>query len=248
MNCLDFRRVCLVEPTSRDPRIYLHLYHCPACRAYRKQVLRAEERMHVAMRIPVPEGLGNKVMFDSEMQAHQSRSSYVQSGWSWAAVALLLVISLGVVFSGLNSRMDVVPALTMHMADDPLHMSPAQADARVRLDQVMRHLGGQWQGAKPPITHATLCLIREQPAAHLVVRGRQGPVTVFLMPGIRAREREQLQVGGQVAEVRHLSEGSIALFGYPDEDLQQIERRFADAIRWSSTLAKNSGVWRMAEK
>lgn len=232
MNCLDFRRLCLTEPSAREPRIYLHLYHCPACRAYRRQVLAMEGEMRAAMSVEVPEGLDRKVMFNSEMKVH-SESMSRPAKWRWAAAAIAVITAVVISFASITRQVDVVPDLAMHMADDPLHMTAPQPDARARLAQVMRHLGGQWEGRSPAITHATLCLIRKQAAAHLVVAGRQGPVTVFLMPNMKAREFSHLKVGGQKANVLRLDAGSIALFGYHEEDLEIISEQFTSSVFWT---------------
>lgn len=235
MNCLDFRRICLIEPSSRDPRLYLHLYHCACCKAFRKRLLAAEAEMHDVMQVPVPEGLDRKIVFDTEMQSTPERRGLV---WQMAAASLLLVLALGMTFTALNARPDVVPALAMHMADDPLHMAPAQVDASQRLDQVLRHLGGSWQGPKPEITHATVCLVKERAAAHLVVAGEQGPVTVFLLPRLKVRERHGLAVDGQLVEVLSLDEGSVAVFGYQGESFDRIAGQFAAGVRWTESQAQ----------
>lgn len=240
MNCLDVRRLCLVEPHSRDPRLYLHLYHCPACRKYRKQVLQGEQKVQDAMHVPVPEGLGKKIAFDQAMNPPRSKGFTGWGSWQSVAAGVVMGIGLGIGLIVMNARPDVVVDLAMHMADDPLHMAPAQSDAEERLDKVMRHLGGHWSGEKPAVTHATVCLVREHAAAHLVVKGQQGPVTVFLLPRMQSREHELLPVDGQLADVNDLHDGSIALFGYEGEDLDRIERQFAEAIQWSPSIAKQT--------
>ncbi len=235
MNCLDFRRLCLVEPASREPRVYLHLYHCPACRAYRKRVLQAENELNSVMSVSVPEGLGQKIVFDAEMTSQQRHPRFI---WQAIAASVVLAVTIGIGLGIARFAPDVVPTLAMHIADDPLHMSPPQFDASQRLDQVMRHLGGVWQGSKPAITHATVCLLNKRAAAHLVVAGDKGPVTVFLLPGFSARAQHDVVVDGQLAAVQRLGDGSIALFGYPGENFADIAAHFDDSIHWNHEIAR----------
>ncbi len=236
MNCLDFRRLCLVEPGNREPRVFLHLYHCAACRSYRKRVIQAEREMTAVMHVPVPEGLGSKIVFDTEL--HAQREDKQRFNWMAMAASIVLGVAIGVGLFTMTTQPDVLPSLAMHVADDPLHMTPAQPDADQRLDEVMRFLGGAWAGAKPRLTHAKLCLVDEHAAAHLVVAGKQGPVTVFLLPRSHARTLQNRVVDGQIAEVAALNTGSIALFGYRGEDLAAIERQFQASVTWSDVVAQ----------
>lgn len=245
MNCLDFRRICLVEPSSRDPRILIHLYHCSCCKSFRKRLLAAENEMHAAMQVDVPDSLGRKIVFDTEMQSYSEPQGF---RWQMFAAGMVMAVALGVGLATYTVKRNVVPVLAMHIADDPLHMSPPQADAKQRLDQVMRHLGGTWVGDKPAFTHAKVCLVKERAAAHLVVAGVQGPVTVFLIPNLSAAKREDVAVDGQVAAVHKLGKGSMALFGYPGENLDVIASRFSQSVQWTRQLANLSEQITLAGK
>lgn len=245
MNCLDVRRFCLVEPASHNPRLMMHIYHCKPCRQYRKRVLEAEQNLRSAMAVPVPEGLGRRIVFDTEFDepARRQRPVYL----ALAAVVAAAVIGLAAVINLQLWAPNVVPDLARHMVEDPLHMTPPQGDARLRLKMVMRDLGAAWQGPLPEnLSHATLCLVRKQSAAHLVVQGRQGPVTVFLMPDLRARKLSGLQQA-QVVEVAELDGGSIALFGYQGEDLEQIQQEFAGHVRWGAAASAASEPLHLAQ-
>lgn len=242
MNCLDVRRVCLVEPGSRDPRLLLHIYHCPACRKFRKRVLAAELDVKTAMNVSVPEGLGRRIAFDSSMDHNRSR------GWPrWQAMAatVMVAIALGVALHGMNNKRDLTPALARHTMEDPLHMTPPQADVSRRLHMVMKHLEGVWTGDSSILTHATVCVVHNMPAAHLVARGKEGPVTVYLVPRYKARTLTR-HLDGQVVEVLELGNGSLALFGYEGEDLAPVRAIFTKSVDWKQVSASVSRAVRVA--
>lgn len=238
MNCLDVRRMCLAEPHSRSPRLLLHVYHCKACRQYRNRILAAEEQIHSTMNVPAPEGLGRKVMFDTGFDEAPAR----RRGWMYAAAATAmsaLLVLASLVY--LQTRPpDVVPDLARHMVEDPLHIQPPEADADQRLDEVVRHLGGKLAASPSNVLHATLCMIRDLTAAHLVVRGQQGPVTVFVIPRHRVRSFERINIDGQIGMVADYGEGSIALFGYEGESLEAVRAQFSERIRWTARYGRDA--------
>ena len=89
---------------------------------------------------------------------------------------------------------------------------------------------------KPPARRfrsATACDVRDKRALHLVMDGARGPVNVYVMPNERAVTSELSAVGknwrGLVFPVK---QGSMAVIGHPQEDLQTYAREVRGALRW----------------
>ena len=84
------------------------------------------------------------------------------------------------------------------------------------------------------ITYAMSCRINGRDVPHLVLQGKKGPVTIMLMPhepvdGAKPLEGENIH--GVILQV---GEGSIAIIGEKEEELDNIQQNILDSVTWST--------------
>jgi hypothetical protein len=83
------------------------------------------------------------------------------------------------------------------------------------------------------VSYVKLCPFRGEMVAHFVVQGQSGPVTVLLLPDEEVRVPMPVDEDGLRGTIAPLAiGGSIVVVGEPSEDLQDIQDRIADAVRW----------------
>jgi hypothetical protein len=83
------------------------------------------------------------------------------------------------------------------------------------------------------VTYVKLCPFRGEMVAHFALSGKNGPVTVLLLPNEQVSEPMVVDEEGFQGTIAPLSiGGSIAVVGEPGEDIQDIQTRVADAVRW----------------
>ena len=95
MNCLEFRREKLADPRRLSPEAQTHPTGCPACAAFAREADETERELDRALLTPVPEGLADRIIFQSENPRPAWRA------WALAA-SVVLAVALG--FSGWNSK------------------------------------------------------------------------------------------------------------------------------------------------
>lgn len=73
MNCLEFRRLLLAQPRDKTAEQMAHSALCPGCAAAAAEAEAFEARLSNVMRVPVPDGLADKVLLRQKMPPQRSR-------------------------------------------------------------------------------------------------------------------------------------------------------------------------------
>jgi hypothetical protein len=86
-------------------------------------------------------------------------------------------------------------------------------------------------GSEVEILAAKLCPLGGQLAAHLVVRGDSGPVTVLIFPELDARSDKinTKEFKGMILPAEH---GTIAVVGGKREDSAIMQEKVLNAFHW----------------
>ena len=83
------------------------------------------------------------------------------------------------------------------------------------------------------ITYAWSCIIHGKTVPHLILQGKQGPITLLLMPDEEVERATTLQGVGIKGVILPVGRGSIAIIGERDEVLENYERQIIDSVKWS---------------
>ena len=97
MNCLEFRRLCLSEPGSRNKDYITHREECEECARYADSVIAVDGRLADAMRVPVPEDLVNRIKLRQVIQDEQV-SRRIRPVQLALAASIVVAVTLGSLF------------------------------------------------------------------------------------------------------------------------------------------------------
>ena len=101
------------------------------------------------------------------------------------------------------------------------------------LNGVMQAAGVAMTRPVGSITYVKLCPFRGEMVAHFALQGEAGPVTVLLLPNEEVSSPMPVDEDGFKGTIAPLSiGGSIAVIGEPGEQIEDIQSRVADAVRW----------------
>ena len=261
MNCDKYREGVAAEPSSTDGDS--HELQCASCREYRKDMQAFDRNIAEALALPVPdlvlpdlpdiESLEN-VQSDSDITnsdkpgydepsndkskvvtLHKPRRIMAPT-WLAIAAAVSFAAIIGVrVYDNSVSYDSLADEILAHLDHEPHAMrvtDEAVPDRRltrvVPADvAVMDHDAGL-------ITYAEVCIINGNKVPHLVVQGERGPVTILLMPDETIKEPVEIQgdnIGGVLLPV---GDGSIAIIGDMEENLERIQNEVKVSVTWST--------------
>ncbi|MGA9852965.1 MAG: DUF3379 family protein [Gammaproteobacteria bacterium] len=235
-NCLEVRRVIGAEPQCRDARILKHCKVCAGCAAFLKEMLALDSRLERALNVEVPKDLEARIVFRAEFRPAPRRT------YSWfaaaAAVVLAVAVGIGVWQYWQNSPAMLGKALVAHVMNpresyalDPNR--PAIRDVSF-VTGVLTQAGVSMRGSMNDISYARACPFRGEMVAHLVVRGKDGPVTVLLLPHIHVAKPTHFNEEGFDGVILPSGNGSIAIIANNPTPMEPIAQDFMKMVQWST--------------
>jgi hypothetical protein len=84
------------------------------------------------------------------------------------------------------------------------------------------------------ITYAQSCVINGNRIPHLVLQGKNGPVTILLMPDEEVDAAVELEGESINGVILPVGKGSIAIIGEKDENLSPIQENLLNSVSWST--------------
>ena len=233
MNCDDYRLAVGADPAGEDAGG--HAAACPACRAYRDELLALDGDIRRALAIPVPELRVPELPAGQDPAARRPRRGIAAGTWFALAAAVVAAVAAGLLLTARDGGATLGEQVLAHLDHHPAHLGVTGAAVPDdRLESVipagvssLRHQAGV-------VTYAQSCVINGHLVPHLVIEGRRGPVTIILMPEDPV-ERAVTLSGDHVAGViLPVGGGSIAIVGGRDEPLEAIEQEVLKSVTWTT--------------
>jgi len=157
----------------------------------------------------------------------------------FAAIAAGVVLAVGVIVNqlwtyGYIASGNIVDDVVVHINHEPAALVETAAPvSRESFSGVMQAAGVSMSRFDARVTYVELCPFRGEMVAHFALQGSTGPVTVLLLPNEQVDRPIVVDEDGFRGTIVPLSiGGSIAVVGEPGEDIQDIQNRVADAVRW----------------
>lgn len=239
MNCEDYRKAIAADPSERFDGGVVHSAGCESCRRYRDEMRYLDDRIARALAIEVPEldmpelprvGTDANVV---SLPFGGSRPSKAPL-WLGIAASLLIVGFLGIrMFGPVPGQRSLSEQVIAHLDHEPqaLVVTSMPVSGRV-LDAVLSEDGAEMDDEVGLVTYARSCVINGKSVPHLVIQGETGPVTLLLMPDEHVDSAIPLEGEAINGVILPVGDGSIAIIGERDEQLEQIENRVVNSVRW----------------
>lgn len=218
MNCLEFRRACLVDPLSREPAFRAHASQCPTCQHFLREQLEQEQQLRVALTVDLPDELAARVLLRQSF-ARRARVPLA------LAATVVLGVAAGVIGYFLNRPLPLEAAVMEHIRAEPDHLASPVPEKTDKLATVLKTLGARIEGEPGEVRYAGVCDIGKRPGAHLVLRGERGPVTVLLLPRQTLHQTVRIHDRGLEGVVLPIDGGSVAYIGMPGEPIDSLTQR-----------------------
>ena len=236
MNCKDYKEALTADPGFEDESG--HVDSCASCQAYRTEILALDAKIAVAMSINVPD-LKMPELPDLEADKVVSlaaRRRMPKPVWFALAATVLLAVFIGVRTPDMSSMGGTLEEQVIaHLDHEPgalrvtnTPVSDSRLQEVVPGDvAVMNHNAGL-------ITYAQSCIINGKTIPHLVIQGEYGPVTILLMPDEKIDEAKSLDGINVQGVILPVGNGSIAIIGHREEQLDRIKQNILDSVTWST--------------
>lgn len=233
--CEQYREAVGAEPAFDGGA--QHLVGCAECRAYRDGMLALDARIAKALAVPVP-ALDLPDLPDVDTANVTPLRKQTPARWWYALAASVLVAAMAGML-----LIDTNPANSSALGDQVLaHIDHEMFSMRVssdgvseaRLTRIVPANVAQLDPADGLVTYAQSCVINGNAVPHLVIQGRNGPVTVLLMPREKVDGPQSFGDGELEGVILPVGNGSIAIVGHDPDDVARYEKTIMNSVTWST--------------
>jgi hypothetical protein len=228
LECLEFRRICEVEPNRASPDLLAHAKECSACARHLQRARRVDALIGTALRIDVA---GSEVhVADIGARCRRARR--------WLGIAAGVAIACGVsvaLWLAAPERPALALEVVDHVRGEPaaLRANSAATDTAAVKGLLARY-GVRLSEGIGPITYFMLCPFHGSPVPHFVVRRPEGPVTVLILTDRPVRKASTFTLGDFSGEIVPARRGSIVFVVYRRKPDSAEETRILEAISWEA--------------
>ncbi|MCQ8877758.1 DUF3379 domain-containing protein [Pseudoalteromonas shioyasakiensis] len=260
MDDLEFRRRVIAQPSSEDQDILDFAEQDPERQELIEQMQEFDNTLNQALDIPVPEGLAERIIANTEQYADEqtseqtsatdeavadktAQSNVIEAGSRFKlgklplAMAASLLVAVGAFF--FSHEQSVNYGAGEHALAHVYHeLGSLEKTKEISLEYVnekFAKLGGELKELPGKVTYLMFCDFKGQRGLHLVFESEHGPMTVFIVPS------QKQSFGAGESDFRderfsgHIERGSQAdtiLVASLGSPVDRYTGRINDAIRW----------------
>ncbi len=155
--------------------------------------------------------------------------------WFAVAATLVLATSVAVRMSGMfDSHESLAAEVLAHLDHEPAALRVTDKPVSdARLARVVPASLAVYERGESLVTYAQSCIINGKRVPHLVIQGQHGPVTILLMPEEKIAEATPLDGANVKGLILPVGDGSIAIIGDREEELETIRKEVVDSVTWT---------------
>jgi hypothetical protein len=227
MNCLEFRRQKLADPRRLAPQTQAHESGCPACTAFAREVDESERALDRALMVPVPEGLTDRIIFQSRRPRPAWRA------WALAA-SVLVAVALGFSFrDGPTNGNEYARLAIEHVLMEPESFRTMRNPDPEAFRAVVQKFGGSVKDIPGKIRYLRLCPFGDSLGWHVVFETPEGLATLFLVPGRKPGAVQAASVDEWSAVVHPTARGYYAIVTASSPATSRFLQMLRDCIVWN---------------
>ncbi len=247
MNCIEFRRMLASEPMSRDPGFVVHGDSCAGCRPALQQAREFEAELRVAMSLPAPEGLADRILLAHATRHRRQRWRQVVLPGLAMAASLVMAVLVGVIWFDDRNRPDspqrsqLADLAVEHLDHEPYALEASSTVPEALLERTLRTLGMGLEGSPGAVQYMAVCPMGPHRTLHLVTQTELGPVTLLFVPRLKPDEmRIDFRRDEMLGREFELAGGAMVLLAENDSQFDVIEQRWRAALQPVTEMALGS--------
>lgn len=239
MNCLECRRLTLINPADGNPARLDHLTRCANCARFSEQFSAQDELIRDAAKIEVPEGFSARILLNQSLQNEQQPRLFKP----WAAIALAASVLVAVLIYPIAvsppvadrappalaaTSTPIAPELIRHMEKHdvmPAAKHPHTGDQEM-VRRVLAASGTNMPAYSQNIVYASTCVVDGHVMAHLLLQHENNHFVVFVMP-TDVIDEAAFSLAAWHGQLRQIDQRSIAVLSKDASTLPAAIKQFS---------------------
>jgi len=236
MDDLQFRRSIYADPHSKDEKLEQAKAEDPKKKKFAQDIEQLDLKILEALKVPVPEDLSNKLILRQTLNSHQQQTKKKRVHLALAAsvaFAFGLTINMMNFSSAYNNIGDYAFAHVAHEADHFSNTGEANVTL-ASLNKKMASFNGSFDTTMGELMFADYCRFDGMKSLHLVFKGTNNPVNVFVIP-----QSEHLEFNSDFSnndlqgKTQRFKDANIIIVGDKSEQLKTWQQNIKQNVSWS---------------
>ena len=227
MDCEEFIRKLGENPSAREPEFIEHAQICGKCQKLYLKQMSLERDLRRAINQKDNENLKSKIIAAYVQEQAGKKKKIFRLGWISAAVAILFTAFLGTKIYQNYSLNNFVLA---HIDHEIAQLQNTERVSQFHLKRFYQAFDSEFLHMLTDVVYVEKCWMRTGFGLHLIVSGKQGPVTVLLMPNEALEMIQAVESETFSGKIYPLTQGSIALVGNPGESIDMLAEKLRMAM------------------
>jgi hypothetical protein len=218
MNCLELRRMAILEPRQLDEVAFKHAEHCDACRDFLARTLQFESDLVGALRVQVPAGAKERAV-----GAAIAPAAARAPRWMAIAAGFVLAVALGLAISWPRNDPMALAGIDFVVYEEAQAILDAKPVDPEALQRVVAQLGIALPEQLGELRYVGPCPFAGTIAQHVVARTAMGKVTLLLLPDRPLATRAVASARGLEAVITPAGRGSVAIVAGSPHNVERTE-------------------------
>lgn len=240
MNCLDFKRLALSDPYSKDISFVEHSKDCPDCLKYVGSVRQMDTDLADSVSVNVPEDLVARLKLNQLIE-EESSPKFGARMYAIAASFAVAVFVAGFMMSnqfGVNSSIGEDYETLLSGVVEHMHkMSITPVWSNQRANQSANALLASYDGEMKlkfleNLQFSRICPMGQYRGLHATLDTPDGQVTFAYIKGDSVSELMDAGYEGYMSRVKPVRGGNLVIVSNTKKALQQADRQLEEAMYW----------------
>ena len=231
--CEQFQIAYASRPQNFDVELAAHWKECRECANYAAAIRELDRKLVDSMKFDVPTGLA-VVLKAIPNRSGSGNSRWMVFGGFALAASLLLGLALASVFR-LDLMTRAVPLQQMvyqHILGEPQALNAIFPVQQAVLKARLKEFGMSLAQPIGNVMFVKLCPVGNSQGLHLVVQGKQGPVTFLFLPKEIIAASVSFSKGRFVGYIKPSGSGIVAVVGEQGETLSETDALVQSSLNW----------------
>lgn len=242
MKCLEFKRLALSDPNSKDVSYVEHSNSCPDCVKYVSGIRKMDADLSASIDVAIPNDLMARLQLNQELteEAEEKTRGPVQRYAIAASVAVALLVGGLLVSNQLSFTQQIgddykslLAAVYEHVDEQPFTPVWENARANQTVQTVLASYDSNIRLRDiENLNFGRICPMGKYRGLHASLQTDDGPVTFAYIKGQPVGELLNTSYEGYVTRVKPLRGGNLIIISRTTKSLEQADTELGEAMYW----------------
>lgn len=240
MNCFEFKKLALSDPSSGDVSFIEHSNVCPDCLKYVGSIRKMDADLATSLDVEMPQDLVARLQLNTEISLHETQSASVRNYALAASFAVALFVAGFMASNQFSTDSNIghdyqslLSAVVGHMDDNDLNPVWDAARANRTTNTLLASYDDSLRlKYLDTLQFSKICPMGKYRGLHATIETEQGQVTFAYIKGDSVGDFLDASYQGYMTRVKPVRGGNLIIMSKTKGALNQADSQLESAMYW----------------